>query len=355
MDIQEGIDVYSTAKSEYTQQFCVFLIPALLTYFLSLLEEAKEKEKDLKRVLWTFQNLLKDIPEWNTDKVLRETEVIQTNTKCDYLEELLTAVFVAHTKVLSAIRINSKNKKLQITIPKVDHFLHRTLSECARSLWSNAYLFSEQATSVDRQKNLRQVEQLIHQAILQSIRGMLPVKNILKEYLTDDGDDKDDKDEADAVAEAEVEEKQGLVVEKQPAGVPAEVPAEVPVEESPIKLEDLSGAVTTTEPVITQVTEPLVEATAPVVQATATETVTPPQVIVVDTEQSVKFTDHDTVFDSENPNANSIDMKEYKEESELASVSAIDILEPVGALDDFEDLDKPAEQNMIMDDFESLA
>ena len=330
MDIQEGIDVYSTAKSEYTQQFCVFLIPALLTYFLSLLEEAKEKEKDLKRVLWTFQNLLKDIPEWNTDKVLRETEVIQTNTKCDYLEELLTAVFVAHTKVLSAIRINSKNKKLQITIPKVDHFLHRTLSECARSLWSNAYLFSEQATSVDRQKNLRQVEQLIHQAILQSIRGMLPVKNILKEYLTDDGDDKDEKDEADAVAEPEVEpeEKQGLVVEKQPA------------EEPPIALEDLSGAVTTTEPLVEAI-EPLVEA--------------PPQVIVVDTEQSVKFTDHDTVFDSENPNANSIDMKEYKEESELASVSAIDILEPVGALDEFEDLEKPAEQNMIMDDFESLA
>ena len=346
MDIQEGIDVYSTAKSEYTQQFCVFLIPALLTYFLSLLEEAKEKEKDLKRVLWTFQNLLKDIPEWNTDKVLRETEVIQTNTKCDYLEELLTAVFVAHTKVLSAIRINSRNKKLQITIPKVDHFLHRTLSECARSLWSNAYLFSEQATSVDRQKNLRQVEQLIHQAILQSIRGMLPVKNILKEYLTDDGDDKDEKDEADAVAEPEVEEKQGLVVEKQPA--------EVPAEESPIKLEDLSGAVTTTEPVV-EATAPLVEATAPVVEATEPVVVPPPQVIVVDTEQSVKFTDHDTVFDSENPNANSIDMKEYKEESELASVSAIDILEPVGALDEFEDLEKPAEQNMIMDDFESLA
>jgi hypothetical protein len=48
-------------------------------------------------------------------------------------------------------------------------------------------------------------------------------------------------------------------------------------------------------------------------------------------------------------------MKEYKEESDLASVSAIDILEPVGALDEFEDLEKPAEQNMAMDDFESLA
>jgi hypothetical protein len=339
MDIQEGIDVYSTAKSEYTQQFCVFLIPALLTYFLSLLEEAKDKEKDLKRVLWTFQNLLKDIPEWNTDKVLRETEVIQTNTKCDYLEELLTAVFVAHTKVLSAIRINSKNKKLQITIPKVDHFLHRTLSECARSLWSNAYLFSEQATSVDRQKNLRQVEQLIHQAILQSIRGMLPVKNILKEYLTDDGDDKDEKDEKEeeplAEAEVAVEEKSGLVVEKQGA------------EEPPIALEDLSGAVTAVQDLSGAGPEPVPEP-EPAVTA-------PPQVIIVDTEQSVKFTDHDTVFDSENPDGNAINMKEYKEESELASVSAIDILEPVGALDEFEDLEKPADQSMAMDDFESLA
>jgi len=338
MDIQEGIDVYSTAKSEYTQQFCIFLIPALLTYFLSLLEEAKEKEKDLKRVLWTFQNLLKDIPEWNTDKVIRETETIQSNTKCDYLEELLTAVFVAHTKVLSAIRINSKSKKLQITIPKVDHFLHRTLSECARSLWSNAYLFSEQATSVDRQKNLRQVEHLLHQAILQSIRGMLPVKNILKEYLTDDGDVEGDEEVKETVPEIEV------AVTKNTE-------------------EDLSGSV-----VLSQTAEEALKETAPEVaketaqetpEETSEETKAPEEtqpVIFVDTEQSVKFTDHDAMFDSDNPGQNSIDMKEHTEDSELASVSAIDILDPLaGGLDDFEDLDKPADQPMGLGDFETLA
>jgi hypothetical protein len=338
MDIQEGIDVYSTAKSEYTQQFCIFLIPALLTYFLSLLEEAKEKEKDLKRVLWTFQNLLKDIPEWNTDKVMRETETIQSNTKCDYLEELLTAVFVAHTKVLSAIRINSKSKKLQITIPKVDHFLHRTLSECARSLWSNAYLFSEQATSVDRQKNLRQVEHLLHQAILQSIRGMLPVKNILKEYLTDDGDVEGDEEVKETVPEIEVavtknteEDLSGSVVLSQTADeAPKEVPKEVAketAEETPEETSEETKAPEETQPVI-----------------------------FVDTEQSVKFTDHDAMFDSDNPGKNSIDMKEHTEDSELASVSAIDILDPLaGGLDDFEDLDKPADQPMGLGDFETLA
>lgn len=342
MDIQEGIDVYSTAKSEYTQQFCIFLIPALLTYFLSLLEEAKEKEKDLKRVLWTFQNLLKDIPEWNTDKVMRETETIQSNTKCDYLEELLTAVFVAHTKVLSAIRINSKSKKLQITIPKVDHFLHRTLSECARSLWSNAYLFSEQATSVDRQKNLRQVEHLLHQAILQSIRGMLPVKNILKEYLTDDGEVEGDEEVKEEVKET--------------------VP-EIEVAVTKNTEEDLSGSV-----VLSQTPEETAKETAPEVaketphetnEETTEETKVPEEtqpVIFVDTEQSVKFTDHDAMFDSDNPGQNSIDMKEHMEESELASVSAIDILDPLaGGMDDFEDLDKPADQPMALGDFETLA
>ena len=339
MDIQEGIDVYSTAKSEYTQQFCIFLIPALLTYFLSLLEEAKEKEKDLKRVLWTFQNLLKDIPEWNTDKVMRETETIQSNTKCDYLEELLTAVFVAHTKVLSAIRINSKSKKLQITIPKVDHFLHRTLSECARSLWSNAYLFSEQATSVDRQKNLRQVEHLLHQAILQSIRGMLPVKNILKEYLTDDGEVEGDEEVKEEVKET--------------------VP-EIEVAVTKNTEEDLSGSVVLSQtPETKEIAKETPEETPEAPEETPEETKVPEEtqpVIFVDTEQSVKFTDHDAMFDSDNPGQNSIDMKEHTEESDLASVSAIDILDPLaGGLDDFEDLDKPADQPMGLGDFETLA
>ena len=339
MDIQEGIDVYSTAKSEYTQQFCIFLIPALLTYFLSLLEEAKEKEKDLKRVLWTFQNLLKDIPEWNTDKVMRETETIQSNTKCDYLEELLTAVFVAHTKVLSAIRINSKSKKLQITIPKVDHFLHRTLSECARSLWSNAYLFSEQATSVDRQKNLRQVEHLLHQAILQSIRGMLPVKNILKEYLTDDGEVEGDEEVKEEVKET--------------------VP-EIEVAVTKNAEEDLSGSVVLSQtPETKEIAKETPEETPEAPEETPEETKVPEEtqpVIFVDTEQSVKFTDHDAMFDSDNPGQNSIDMKEHTEESDLASVSAIDILDPLaGGMDDFEDLDKPADQPMGLGDFETLA
>ena len=187
--------MYAEAKSEYTKQLCQYLVPSIQQYFLDLLEEAKQKEVDPKRTLLTFQTLLENISDWNVDKVQRETTSIIGASQCDYLEELMTAVFIAHTKVLSAIRLTTKQKKLQITIPKLDHFIHRILRECSRLLWSNTYLFSTSAPSIERQRNLRQIENFLQEGVLQGIRGMLPVKNILREYLKDDDTEEEDEEE----------------------------------------------------------------------------------------------------------------------------------------------------------------
>ena len=201
----EGVSVYAEAKSEYTTQLCQYLVPSIQQYFLDLLEDAKQKEAEAKHVLVMFQTLLEGISEWNADKVQRETTLIATKSRCDYLDELMTAVFIAHTKVLSAIRLTTKQKKLQITIPKLEHFLHRTLTECARLLWSNTYLFSTSAPTIERQKNLRLIENMLHEGVLQGIRGMLPVKSILREYLKEDAED---DAEDDAEGEGEVEENE---------------------------------------------------------------------------------------------------------------------------------------------------
>jgi hypothetical protein len=221
----EGVSVYAEAKSEYTKQLCQYLVPALHKYFLDMLEDAKEKEPESKKLLLKFQVLLEEITDWNKDKVLRETGGISASTQCDYLEELLAAVFIAHTKVLSAIRLTTKQKKLQITIPKLDHFLHRTLTECARILWSNTYLFSPGAPSLERQRNLRQIETLLHDGVLQSIRSMLPVKNILREYLHEEEGGSDEDEEAE-----EEEDRAGT---------------QAATEEAPPEPEDLSGAAAT--------------------------------------------------------------------------------------------------------------
>ena len=51
----ENISVYAEAKSEYTRQLGQFLIPALQTYFLGLLEDAKQKDTDPKKLIWNFR------------------------------------------------------------------------------------------------------------------------------------------------------------------------------------------------------------------------------------------------------------------------------------------------------------
>ncbi len=352
MDNSESIGVYGEAKAEYTRQLCSFLVPALETYFLDLLAEVKTTEKDPKRFLWAFQDSLKQFPDWNIDKVQRETEKIQVAAKCDYLEEILTAVFIAHTKVLSAIRLTSRQKKLQITIPKIDHFLHRTMSECARLLWSNAYLFSESGSAIERQKNLRQVEQLLHEGVLQSIRGMLPVKSILKEYLADDAEETPAEVAAEAAQEddtAPVIHEESIVqtqtqtqaqTQTQTAGstAPDEKPVEAPVpEEAPL---DISGALPPTPP----------------------STPVPPPIptIVVETEPpSVGFTSMDAVLDVENPEQTTIQASNQSEDDddEQQEITHIefDENESPEPLDDFETLELAQETIAVgEDEFETL-
>jgi len=331
MDIAgEGISVYAEAKGEYTKQLCQYMLPALQQYFLDLLDEAKQKEPEPKRILLTFQQLLEGITEWNMDKVQRETSALSASTQCDYLEELLTAVFIAHTKVLSAIRLTTRQKKLQITIPKLDHFLHRTLSECARLLWSSTYLFSTAAPSIERQKNLRLIETILQDGILQAIRGMLPVKNILREYLRDDGDD----DEADAEeeakeAEADAKEAEADAKEAEEDAKEAKADAEKEAEAVVDIKTDVSGAAVT-ETVID------ISASEVPVEKAATAPTTP------------VFTGADTAFATEIPEETPL------EELMASNSDDIKILDsPPEAMDGFEDLEKKDGEILAMD-FEEL-
>ena len=65
-----------------------------------------------------FQNLLSNIPQWNQEIINEQYNLILTNSGCDYLEDLLTAIIVSHTKVLTAIRLVICKKKLILQYQK---------------------------------------------------------------------------------------------------------------------------------------------------------------------------------------------------------------------------------------------
>ena len=327
-DYDSVVGVYSEAKSEYSHQLSLFIQPVLVKFFFSLLDQARQEEQDAKKHIWVFQNKLSQIPEWNQDKVLRETGRIQSESGCDYLEDLLTAVFIAHTKVLSSIRLNNRQKKLQISIPKIDHFLHRTLSECSRQLWSAAYLFNDNIAAVEKQKNLEKINTIVGESILQAVRSMLPVKNILREYLSEEPD-------APVVSQASQPAMPAPISEAQPIEEP--VPAPAPISEAQ-PLEEPVPAPTPAQPL------PPAEAEAPAPEQKN-------EFVVADTEPSVRFADFNTVFSD---SGNSVE-KLIDEDDGLLKFDESEAPVP---LDDFEDLDAQEKQEddqpIPIDDFEEL-
>ena len=358
----EGVNVYAEAKSEYTKQLCQFLVPSIHKYFLNLHEQAKEQQQDKSKHLVQLQILLEGISDWNIDKVHRETQQILISTQCDYIEELLTAVFIAHTKVLSAIRLTNKQKKLQITIPKLEHFLHRTLTECARHLWNNTFLFSSAYTPLERQKNMRQVEALISEGVIQGVRTMLPVKSILREYLStddeseseyetdasendddsdDDSDDSDDSDDDSDEESVKSSSSKASSSKSTPPKVQAEPVIKAPVIKAPVEAKPL---VVQAKPPVVEAKAPVVEAKAPVVEAKA------PVLVLDDGKPSVKFSEHNTIFDSTD-NKNSV--KDIEEELLFVDTDAIEFNDVEGGATG--PTGKKAEEEDMSFEFEEIA
>jgi Family of unknown function (DUF5764) len=357
------LSVYSDARAEYTKQLCFFLVPAYFQFFIDLLEKSK-RESEPKKALWQFQTYLNEVHDWNMEKVHQEIQKINSNCGCDYLEDLLTAVFVAHTKVLTAIRLSSNKKKIEISVPKVDHFLFKVLCETSKLLWSSTYLFRDGISSVEKQQNYRTIEQIINEGILQAVRSLIPVKSILKDFVNNEGeeesdeekDDKEEKEEKDDKDEAEEKEEltipQSLSV-KSVTEIPPPVSLDVPISSVP-------EATTTEQPV--QPIEPVqsIQSIEPVhAEHIAKPKPQSSQTIIIDDKPTVSFGEYDAVFDSENPQQS--DMIYDPKDGDENDVPALEILDDQGTSlaegIDFYDLDnrEAIPEDLATDDYESLS
>jgi hypothetical protein len=365
------LSVYSDARAEYTKQLCFFLVPAYFQFFIELLERSK-RESEPKKALWQFQTYLNEVHDWNMEKVQQEINKINTNCGCDYLEDLLTAVFVAHTKVLTAIRLSSNKKKIEISVPKVDHFLFKVLCETSKLLWSSTYLFRDGISGVEKQQNYRTIEQIINEGILQAVRSLVPVKSILKDFVSNEGGE--DGEESDEEKDRK-EEKEGgkssdtavpVLESKSASEIPPAVSLDVPIAPV-IQVADLTESKVlepkVLEPKVLEpkVLEPKVlepKVLEPKVGESTEVKQLPAQTIVIDNKSTVSFGEYDAVFDSDNPHQS--DMIYDPKDGDENEVPALEILDEQGtSLSeglDFDDLnEKEAKpEDLGTDDYESL-
>ena len=193
-----NVPVLVDAKTEYTKQLVNILRPHLYEGIQSIYKDASDlcqENNDSQHILRTFQDLLSNVPKWSQEIIDTEYNRIVDQSKCDWLEDLLTAVFVSHTKILTAIRIGKKHKKINLKVPKIDNFVHKVYIQVAREFWKTPFLFDECISTTEYQRNMKYSEDLISNSINETIRQQLPVKHILKEYLGNDYEDDEIEEE----------------------------------------------------------------------------------------------------------------------------------------------------------------
>lgn len=194
----------SEAKNEYSIRLVNVLTPLIIEGIKSLFKEAKElcvKNNEYEKYLMTFQNFLSRVPKWNENLINSETNRIIQESQCSYLEDLLTCVHITQLKVLTSVRVGEKQKKIELDIPKLSVFIHRIYQSVARKVYSNVYLFEENIMPLTYQKNMRELELIIKECILNTIRESIPVEQILRSYL-------------DSTVEDEVVVKEEIIEEK---------------------------------------------------------------------------------------------------------------------------------------------
>ena len=176
------------SRNEWCSRLITVLTPCIIDGIKSIFEESWKLclENDEKtKYLMTFQNFLSRVPKWNPSIISQECSRIKEKSNCTYISDLITCVHIIQLKMLSCMRVGTKQKKVDVNIPSLDDFIHHVYINAARKIYTNVYLFEMGISSLKSQKNSRELEIIIKECILQTVRETIPVEELLKLYMNE--------------------------------------------------------------------------------------------------------------------------------------------------------------------------
>jgi len=241
-----NINVLNESKNEWCGRLLNILTPLIIEGLKSIFSESIKlcsTNGEMDKYLMTFQNFISRIPKWSQTIIEQEKERIVEKSKCNYLEDLITCVHIIQLKVLTAVRVGQKQKKIDIDIPKLDIFIHKIYIHIARKVYTNVYLFEINIPALTVQKNNRQLEILVQESIMNTIRDSVPVEMILRAYM----DETVEEDVVEEIKEKEIKEGQELKQMREKLETPSKIVEEeikpIPVSKNnntflPDKLDD---------------------------------------------------------------------------------------------------------------------
>ena len=189
-------------RNEYTDFFINMVSPLVFEGMSSIYgrslelelqyNEVSKKNVSIKNpgVLKIFQHFLKGIPNLNINLI--ESEMIRirdTSKNADIFEKLIRSVFKSNIILLT---YNASGKECKLVNEKfhekidIKTFIHKIYIECAIQFFNYPELFWHKYSTNELQKNKREAINIIKECIREAILKVLPLNDILVEYLKND-------------------------------------------------------------------------------------------------------------------------------------------------------------------------
>jgi hypothetical protein len=183
--MSEPLSIMVEAKREYLGQLCLIMCPVMIDVFQNMYKEAVILSKG-KKPLVMFQKLLKEVPNWSNQMSAQHTSNIAD--RCAWFNDLLAAVFVACTKILSAVRLKADNKKISLKLPTNEVFIQTCYNNAAKDIYRDPYIFHEEQSEYTRDD---QLTQRFCTCIESTVKELIPVQQILQTYMSQETRDID--------------------------------------------------------------------------------------------------------------------------------------------------------------------
>jgi len=225
LDIMDDFEVsnLNESRNEWCGRLVSIFTPLVIEGVQSIFNQAWKiclETEEPGKYLMSFQNMLSAIPKWNAVTIEEERKRIVDRSGCGYLEDLITCVHIIQMKILTCIRVGNKQKKIDVSIPNIDTFLHKLYIHVARACYKNVYLFERNISALTVQRNNRELECIVQECIIKTIRESIPTEEIIKAYM-DEGveqeeeviiEDVKDEEKDEEKDEAKDEEKDDAII-----------------------------------------------------------------------------------------------------------------------------------------------
>lgn len=224
----DNLSILTEAKREYMGQLCLIMCPPMIDVFNDIYDEAN-KISNGRKVLIMFQKLLQEVPNWSNAMSKQHADNIAN--RCAWFSDLLAAVFVACTKILSAVRLKADNKKISLKLPTNEVFIQTCYNNIAKDLYRDPYVFHEDQSIYHRDEKLTS---RFCTCIENSIKELIPVQQILQTYMSQDSRDIDLDGDVEDTADPDIfegEPEPDPMTEPEPMAEPMADPAAEPMAE----------------------------------------------------------------------------------------------------------------------------